>query len=162
MKSVKTFWDGRLCDFLDHITWHNLRMTQAYNHNSDQNICWTWSYKKIVESATQDLNVLNWRPKCTTEWSRPAHYVGCVIKLAQACPNGLAWCLVEHSGQGLDPWTLYILTRVKLVNFFIICKRKWKRNILSQILFLKIFSSEKGIKQIHQKLPQLPLTWKGA
>jgi hypothetical protein len=143
MRSITTFWGGRLCDFWDHITWHNLPMTQAYNRNSDQNICWTWPYKKLCNLPPKIL--MSWIGDQNVLWNG----IGLAIMLgASSSLPRLAWCLVEHSGQGFDPWTMYILTRVKLVIFVINCKKNWKRNILSQILFLIFFFPEEGIKQI--------------
>jgi hypothetical protein len=83
-------WSGRLCHFLDHII-NIIFWYWSYTHNTDQNLCWTWNFWNIFESATLDLNVM--------ELCHP--YPLCWVQ-HQAQPNGLAWHLTQHNGQGLD------------------------------------------------------------
>jgi hypothetical protein len=59
--------------------------------NGVQNLCGTSIKKKFIDSASPDLNVMEWSHPCPSCW------VYCL-----ACPNRFTWCLTQHNGQGLD------------------------------------------------------------
>ncbi len=84
-------WGGRLCNFLDHIIWHNF---PAMTHSSywQKSLFEQEFLFQTIESSIQE----SWNGLAL------AHYVGCLGELTYLTLKGRTWHLTQNYGHGLD------------------------------------------------------------
>ncbi len=100
-------------------------------HNSNQNcVSSTWSFsKKIIESVTPDLNVMEF-PLCS---------VCCCL----AHPNELAWQITPHNAQRLVSWSCTCTSMYVCVCTPLLFRR---RAVASKLTFLDCRKTNKAAK----------------
>jgi len=90
----------------------------SYTHHSDQNFYWIWIFKKVLESATRKLNLMEWSGLCPFCWvliefilmrliehctqhKVSLHFFFCIlwsfVGLKKSCPLTSQWCQKKNN-----------------------------------------------------------------